>query len=122
MDNVKSINALQREEHEVDIRDAQAKLVDAEIAVMDALAATQTATAASVSFIRKLGYSVVHPGARKLLERIPELSAKAATLPLELSDCHRLAEKMAKSSGKNIVMSGGTGKDPDEPDEFRELP
>ncbi len=110
MTNVETFKLNDRAD-EADVREDQQQLIEAEIAVMDALAATQKATAASVSFIRKLGLSVVHPSARKLLQSIPELSANAATLPLQLSECHRLAERMAKASDKKVVMSGGTGKD-----------
>lgn len=112
MDNVARIA-----EHrlKVDVRGQQAKLLRAERASLEALEHFSYASAAFVSFVKDLGVSVVQPGVREILHRLPKTMEHAAGLSSDLSDYHGITQGIA-AAVKNrdvVTMTGGTGDKPD---------
>ena len=103
---------------EVDIREEQSFLIEAEQAALTALAECSKAGGALVSFLRKTNYSPVHPKVRALLKRYPELIAKISGVSSDLTECHKLTQSLAESCRTgNVVMTGGFPKEeiPEEP-------
>lgn len=104
MENVVAI-----ERGKIDVRSHQSALLEAEAASLAALEKCSEASSAFVSFVRELDLSVVHPRVRRLLKRIPALITKAADVPIELSDCHTIAQGILKNRD-DIIMMGGIPK------------
>jgi len=115
MNNVARIDEHQRK---IDVRGQQAKLLRAEKASLEALQQFSYASAAFVSFVNELGLSVVQPGVREILRRLPKTMEHAAGLSCDLSDYHGITQGIANSiEHKEIIMSGGGGKGDGEPPE-----
>lgn len=112
MENVARLN-----EHRLDLRNHQALLVEAENASMVSLGKCCGAGAAFVDMFNDLSMSVVHPGVREMLDRLPKIIENAASVPRAISDCHVLAQRIVKTTtkGGEVLLSGGIPKGPIDP-------
>ena len=109
MDNVARISDVR----EVDVREEQSSLYDAEAASLSALEQYSNLGAALVKFVRKTEFSVMHPKVRAMLKRYPALIEKATSASNDLCEFHRMAHSLAENTqAGQIVMSGGLPKEP----------
>lgn len=105
-------------QHKVDVRGQQARLLRAERASLEALEHFSYASAAFVSFVKDLGLSVVQPGVKEILSRLPKTMEHAAGLSADLSDYHGITQRLALDiKDREVVMTGGGGKGGEEPPE-----
>lgn len=110
-------NVARLSEHRVDLRNHQSLLVEAEIASMASLGKCCGAGAAFVDMFHDLDMSVVHPGVREMLDRLPKIIENAASVPRAISECHVLAQRIVKTTpkGGDVLLSGGIPKGPIDP-------
>lgn len=108
----------EHQQRKIDVRGQQAKLLRAERASLEALEHFSYASAAFVSFVKELGLSVVQPGVKEILHRLPKTMEHAAGLSSDLSDYHGITQVLAQGiKHKEVVMSGGGDKGGTEPPE-----
>lgn len=86
-------------------------LIEAESASLAALEKVSTASAAFVRFVQDMKLSVVHPRVRKMLRRLPATFQKAVDVSDDLSAFHSDAQRLAKSHGGEVIMTGGIPKE-----------
>lgn len=110
-------NVARLSEHRVDLRHHQSLLIEAETASMASLGKCCGAGAAFANMFADLDMSVVHPGVREMLDRLPKIIENAASVPRAISECHVLAQRLVKTSpqGAHVVLSGGLPKEPIDP-------
>jgi hypothetical protein len=110
--NVTAIHSDSVTRKEIDVREHQQALLDAEADSLTALESCSKASASLVAYLRLMGYSTTHPRVRKLMAISKDAMNFAYDLSSRLSDGHKVARGMADAkTDAKVVMSGGIFKD-----------
>lgn len=97
---------------EIDLRDEQKALLEAEDACLTMLEKYSQANIGFVSLIRKLNYANGHPRTKQLFDRSEKAMGHITGLYALFNESHKIAQGMATAAtDSNVLLSGGIDKD-----------